>query len=236
MGPCGNKGWEGCGPSDGAARAASSAEVAPTPPSARRPVLECTRADCRWYTSHYCEENSLRLCNHLLGRAESDGVQLYVVFVSNAARQVPVWFQRLADRRDEPVLWDYHVILLAQHPHGNWVYDLDSTLDFPSPASLYMAQAFRRRMNIDNQFRQMFRVVPARECAEHFSSDRSHMMEEGGGYSAQPPGFPPLRGPRATSSNNMNEWINMDATTGRGRVLNLDEMEAFVARGPHRFT
>lgn len=69
---------------------------------------ECTRADCRWYTSHYCEENSLRLCNHLLGRAESDGVQLSVVFVSNAARQVPVWFQRLADRRDEPVLWDYH--------------------------------------------------------------------------------------------------------------------------------
>ncbi|CBJ34057.1 similar to Uncharacterized protein C8orf32 [Ectocarpus siliculosus] len=107
MGPCGNKGWEGGGPSDGAARAASSAEVAPTPPSAR-PVLECTRADCRWYTSHYCEENSLRLCNHLLGRAESDGVQLSVVFVSNAARQVPVWFQRLADRRDEPVLWDYH--------------------------------------------------------------------------------------------------------------------------------
>ncbi|CAN0514767.1 unnamed protein product [Ectocarpus sp. 12 AP-2014] len=39
----------------------------------------------------------------------------------------------------------------------------------------------------------MFRVVPARECVEHFSSDRSHMMEEGGGYSAQPPGFPPLR-------------------------------------------
>lgn len=34
----------------------------------------------------------------------------------------------------------------------------------------------------------------------------------------------------------MNEWINMDATTGRGRVLNLEDMEAFVGRGPHRFT
>ncbi len=50
----------------------------------------------------------MRLCGHLLERAEAAGAQLYVVFVSNECRQVPVWNQRLADSRDEPVLWDYH--------------------------------------------------------------------------------------------------------------------------------
>ena len=69
---------------------------------------ECARADCGWYTSHYCEENTVRLCGHLLERAESVDAQLFVVFVSNQARQVPVWNQRLAGSRDEPVLWDYH--------------------------------------------------------------------------------------------------------------------------------
>lgn len=50
----------------------------------------------------------MRLCAHLLRRAEATGVELFVVFVSNQARQVPVWNQLLADSRDEPVLWDYH--------------------------------------------------------------------------------------------------------------------------------
>lgn len=69
---------------------------------------DLTREDCDWYASHYCEENTVRLCAHLLDRAETAGVDLFVVFVSNQARQVPVWNQLLADSRDEPVLWDYH--------------------------------------------------------------------------------------------------------------------------------
>lgn len=68
----------------------------------------CTRAACRWYTSHYCEENTLRLCRELIGPAEATGVELYVVFISSRARQVPVWCQSLADSEYEPVLWDYH--------------------------------------------------------------------------------------------------------------------------------
>ncbi|CAN0188285.1 unnamed protein product, partial [Laminaria digitata] len=60
------------------------------------------------YTSHYCEENTLLLCRDLIGPAEATGVALYVVFISNRARQVPVWCQSLADSEYEPVLWDYH--------------------------------------------------------------------------------------------------------------------------------
>lgn len=200
------------------------------------PFPACTRAACRWYTSHYCEENTLRLCRDLIGPAEATGVELYVVFISNRARQVPVWCQSLADSEYEPVLWDYHVLLMAQHPRGNWIYDLDSTLPFPSQATQYMTHAFRKGASMDERYRQVFRVVPARECADHFASDRSHMRQRGGVYSAQPPEYPPLRGPRASSSNNMEEWINMDASVGRGRVLSLLQMEAFVGSAPYRYT
>jgi len=34
----------------------------------------------------------------------------------------------------------------------------------------------------------------------------------------------------------MNEWINMDAATGRGRVMSLREMVEFVQHSPHRYT
>lgn len=44
------------------------------------------------------------------------------------------------------------------------------------------------------------------------------------------------RGPRSSSDNNIDEWISMDATTGRGRVMSLDEMEAFAQHAPHRYT
>lgn len=68
----------------------------------------CTRETCGWYTSHYCEENTLRLCGDLFAPAEAAGVELYVVFISNRVHQVPVWCQRLAQSQDKAVLWDYH--------------------------------------------------------------------------------------------------------------------------------
>lgn len=77
-------------------------------PSCTHHSQACSREWCSWYTSHYCEENTLRLCSHLLEPAEEAGVDLFIVFISNHLRQVPLWCQRLADRHDEPVLWDYH--------------------------------------------------------------------------------------------------------------------------------
>lgn len=46
----------------------------------------------------------------------------------------------------------------------------------------------------------------------------------------------PDRGPRSRSAHNMDEWVSMDASTGRGRVMTLPEMEAFVGQSPHRYT
>lgn len=46
------------------------------------------------------------------------------------------------------------VLLLARHPDANWIYDLDSSLPFPTPASEYMTQAFHGGESIDERYRQ----------------------------------------------------------------------------------
>lgn len=248
MGPCG-KGWaDPSGRADPAREAdsvtgsasstATSSDGSPHLTLSSMvpvPVPVPNRTDCV-YTSHYCEENVLCLFRDMAQAAAGAGATLHVVFVSNHARQVPVWCQVLADHHNKPVLWDYHVLLLAQHPHGNWIYDLDSTLPFPTPASHYMRHAFHSGTSMDNKYLQVFRVVPALECFEHFASNRSHMRSQWGEYSAKPPDHPPLRGVKASSDHNMEEWISMNSSTGRGRVLSLLDMEHFVAQPSQRFS
>lgn len=44
------------------------------------------------------------------------------------------------------------------------------------------------------------------------------------------------RGSQSSSADNMEEWVSMDPGTGRGHVMNLGQMEAFVTHTPHRYT
>ncbi|CAM9771640.1 unnamed protein product [Discosporangium mesarthrocarpum] len=185
------------------------------------------REDCRWYTSHYCEENVLRLCKRFIEEPPSN-FTLFVAFISNRNKQVPLWCQRLSGVPHEPVLWDYHVVLIAIGGHKSWIYDYDSTLPFPCEASTYIAQTFRGGTVIDSRFRQYFRVVEAKTCLDHFASDRSHMINSRGQYSAPPPRDVPLRGRKATRSHNLPDWIKMEPGTWKGNVLDLDSFEIFL--------
>lgn len=49
------------------------------------------------YTACYCEENAYHLCQQLKDHHTD---QMFVVFISNPARQIPVWHQRASDRED----------------------------------------------------------------------------------------------------------------------------------------
>lgn len=51
-----------------------------------------------------------------------------------------------------------------------------------------------------------------------------------------PSNLPHNRGEQAASANNMDEWINMDETTGRGRVLKVSGMMNFVRQLPLRYS
>ena len=74
------------------------------------------------YCSHFCEENIYHMASRFQQRIDNDRtscgfsvekVTIFVVFVSSESNQTPIWHQKLGNT-DEPVFWDYHVILVAK--------------------------------------------------------------------------------------------------------------------------
>ena len=64
-----------------------------------------SRSDCL-YTACYCEENVYLLAQALQPRLDAQLQDLFVVFVSNHGKLVPLWRQRAAAAAaDAPVLW-----------------------------------------------------------------------------------------------------------------------------------
>ena len=68
------------------------------------------------YTACYCEENVYRLIQRLHRLQGTHLSQLYAVFISNAARCVPIWEQRASSARSGFIVWDYHCICLQSCP------------------------------------------------------------------------------------------------------------------------
>ena len=63
------------------------------------------------YAPCYCEENVWQLCHE--AQVRQDTASRLVLFISNQRRACALWAQRACRRRHEPVVWDYHVALLA---------------------------------------------------------------------------------------------------------------------------
>ncbi|XP_005948875.1 protein N-terminal glutamine amidohydrolase isoform X4 [Haplochromis burtoni] len=147
-----------------------------------------TREDCV-YTSCYCEENVWKLCDYVRKQRTAPLEHLFVIFISNETRTVPLWKQK-SGHGDLPVIWDYHVILLQADQSDSLVYDLDSTLSFPCSLKLYAAQALRSESDIRPEYHRKFRVVPADSFLLNFASDRSHMRNSDGSWKMPPPTVP----------------------------------------------
>ncbi len=145
------------------------------------------------YQPYYCEENAYHLARHpaLAGRDPA------VIFIRAAAECV-MWHQRAARAAHEPVLWDYHAVVLARRPWEIW--DLDSTLGCPVPALVYLQRSFRPELRLRPRHAPRLRVVPAAELAATFASDRSHMRTPDGSFTQPPPAWPPIGPPGVASS------------------------------------
>ena len=110
------------------------------------------------YQSCYCEENVYKLAE----RFDQHGYYGYVLFITSLSQQTPVWCQKSSNSPQSPVIWDYHVTYMLTHkpvkqhmaaasdsstgagcfvePLGDscvLVFDQDSTLSFPYPATDY---------------------------------------------------------------------------------------------------
>ncbi|CAN9503558.1 unnamed protein product [Ophioblennius macclurei] len=183
------------------------------------------REDCV-YTSCYCEENVWKLCDSIRSERSDSLDQMSAVFISNENRTVPLWKQK-SGRKGQPVIWDYHVVLLqtGSHHADSLVYDLDSELSFPCSLGLYVDQALRSDRHIRPEYHRKLRVVPADLYLSTFASDRSHMRSSDGSWNMPPPPYPPIS--TTECQMNLDDFISMDPAVGGGTVFSLD---GFVLR------
>lgn len=167
------------------------------------------------YAACYCEENV-----HLLARDPRVGAPVEerrALFVTNRARSVAVWSQRAGD----PVVWDYHVVLLARSgPGGRWeAWDLDTTLGLPVPLERWLGGSFRP--GTPERLAPRLRLVSAAEYLARFSSDRSHMLDGRGRPRAPRPPWPPIWQER--EGMNLLRFVDLERPFV-GAVLGLDEL------------
>ncbi|KAI1901923.1 hypothetical protein AGOR_G00039420 [Albula goreensis] len=173
------------------------------------------------YTSCYCEENIWKLCEHVKTQNQGTLDLIYAVFISNERRMIPIWRQK-SSNGDQPVIWDYHVILLHKSQSEQcYIYDLDTVLPFPCPFDVYVKEAFQSEEFIKPAFRRKFRVIPADIYLKNFASDRSHMKDESGAWRMPPPLYPCIE--TAESKMNLDDFICMDPHVGCGNVYTLME-------------
>ncbi|XP_037329938.1 protein N-terminal glutamine amidohydrolase isoform X2 [Pungitius pungitius] len=150
-----------------------------------------SREDCV-YTSCYCEENVWKLCEFVRSERTAPLEELFVVFISNENRKVPLWKQR-SGHGEQPVIWDYHVVML---------------------------QALRSDRTIQPAYHRMLRVIPADSFLLNFASDRSHMKKSDGSWGMPPPLYPPIH--TTECQMNLEDFISMKPAVGWGEVFTLD--------------
>ena len=144
--------------------------------------------DNQQYTPYYCEENIWQLCR----QPQFSGMQAQVLFISNAAQQCPFWWQKRLPP-EQPVWWDYHVIL-AVKAAGWMVYDFEAALPFPTALQKYFARTFQFIPAVESRVAPQFKIIPADEYSRDFYSDRMHMKNSTGEWLAPPPDWPLITG------------------------------------------
>ncbi|KAK9664349.1 hypothetical protein RND81_14G035400 [Saponaria officinalis] len=164
------------------------------------------------HTPFYCEENVYNLCKKLssAGIADAQASDLFVVFISNDNKQIPLWHQKASHRADGVILWDYHVICVQKQSNTEapLVWDLDSTLAFPSSLSSYVADTFRPSFQLFSEYNRFCRVVHAPIFLRCFASDRRHMKDPNGDWIAQPPSYDPIVS-QDGAVHNLNEYMEI---------------------------
>ncbi|TMW41675.1 hypothetical protein DOY81_013245, partial [Sarcophaga bullata] len=90
------------------------------------------------------EENVWKLCEQVKKTRIEELSKCYAVFVSNEGRTVPLWRQKAGRGDDQVVIWDYHVFFMHNpSPNRCLVFDLDTTLPFPTYFHKYVTETFR---------------------------------------------------------------------------------------------
>lgn len=171
------------------------------------------------YHSRYCEENIWWLCQ----RPEFAGS--HVIVIAAQAECFPILCQCAADSPDEPLLWDYHVVLLWPTAKGSFLIDFDTTLPFCTPLSEYFQHSFLDEDDLYPEFIPLFRVLTANDYVAILRSDRRH-MRTAKGWLAPPPDWPPI----SVDESNLHKFITM-SDHDYGQILTAAKLlQKYAAR------
>ncbi|XP_063307157.1 protein N-terminal glutamine amidohydrolase [Pelobates fuscus] len=179
------------------------------------------------YTSCYCEENVWKLCEYIRDHHPHILEEFSAVFISNLNKTIPIWEQKNG-AVDEPVVWDYHVVLLHASRGQTCIYDLDSVLPFPCSCSMYIHKALRTDLEWNPQYQRRLRVIRADEFLRTFASDRSHMKNARGDWTKPPPNYPYIK--TAEASMNLDDFISMNHEVGWGTVYTMADFSKAFGR------
>jgi len=127
-----------------------------------------------YYTPLFCEENIWYLARSLI-QQNIDAEKLSIAFIGNPEEHVAIFNQKTA-QNNQPVIWDYHVILIRHDQYPALVYDFDSLCPFPVELDQYLNACFPSSIKIHPEYQAQFRLVPTSLFLSQFYSDRSHML------------------------------------------------------------
>jgi protein N-terminal glutamine amidohydrolase len=210
-----NRGKHTCESAETTSAASIVTSILQTHPSAAESALKAP-SEMSLRVPCYCEENVWRLAFRKLyqqtNELKTTTLQYYVIFVSNPKACVPIYQQRASTHPNKPIFWDYHVILLSTQKSTSknysnkqqppcLVWDMDSHLPCPCPFDRYMEAAFWDYPQWPPEYRPYFRVVDAATYLRYFSSDRSHMKQSDGTWSAPPPMYDCILQPQSEANN-----------------------------------
>lgn len=175
------------------------------------------------YTPYYCEENIWLLCRE---PAFADRPR-WVLVISNPGRCCAVWHQRASQRHEDPICWDYHVVLAVYRAAVWEIWDLDTRLGMPVPAVEWLTRSFPALHGEYARFAPRFRVIESEAYLARFSSDRSHMRGDDGSWRQPPPPWPTIEVADAPSFLGWTEMAESD-----GDCLDLDQLRAVLSAPP----
>jgi len=135
------------------------------------------------YHPFYCEENIWRLNR----RSVFTSTRRDVVFITSLSGACPLFGMRASASPEEPIFWDYHVVLLDWREEQAKIWDLDSIHGAPIAASDWFARTVPDWSVLAQEYHPVFRVVDGEQFDKGFSSDRSHMCDEQGHFAMAPP-------------------------------------------------
>ncbi len=128
------------------------------------------------YTPLFCEENIWKLIESFYTNKQHTPIATPVdmIFIINRSNSVGIFNQR-ASKSQQPVIWDYHVILSAFVEQQPVIFDFDSHCAFPATILSYFTATFPQKSPLKDQYQPRLKAFPAKTGYELFSSDRSHM-------------------------------------------------------------